>query len=165
MGALYAAFALSPSFVLALPLLALGACGQMFFMTMNNTVVLATVAQEMRGRVMAIMPMAIGLTPLAVFPVSVAADEVGAPAALAVSSMVMLSLLLLLFWRSPELRRLRLDALHRSELSPAQAARLVSEGKLSQAEADRLSGQRRAEDTVQRPVAVVSEEPLADTTA
>ena len=78
MGALYAAFALAPSFALALPLLALGAFGEMFSMTVNNTVVLSMVGHEMRGRVMAIMPMAIGLTPLAVFPVSVAADEVGA---------------------------------------------------------------------------------------
>jgi hypothetical protein len=165
MGSLYAAFALSHSFGLALPLLALGACGQMFFMTMNNTVVLATVGQEMRGRVMAIMPMAIGLTPLAVFPVSVATDEVGAPAAIAVASMLMLSLLLLMFGLSPELRKLRLEALHRTELSPAQAARLVSEGKLSQADAERLSGQQRAGEAVQKTSVILGEEPLADTIA
>ncbi len=159
MGALYAAFALAPSFALALPLLALGASGQMFSMTMINTVVLSTVSPEMRGRTMAIMPMAIGLTPLAVFPVSVATDEVGAPTAIAVASTLMLGLLVVLFWRARELWDLRLDALRRSELSPAQAAQLVADGKLSQVEADRLAGREDASSHAK------SEDALADSLA
>lgn len=162
MGGLYGSFALAPSFPLALPLLALGASGQMFAMTMINTVVLSTVSPEMRGRTMAIMPMAVGLTPLAVFPVSVATDEVGAPTAIAVACALMLGLLLLLFSFAPALRRLRLDALRRTELSPAQAAQLVAEGKLSQDEADRLAGRDEAASTAPHLSPVKSEDALAD---
>ena len=52
----------------------------------------------------------------------------------------MLLLLATIFTLAPALRNLRLDALSRAELSPIQAATLVAEGKLSQVEADRLSG-------------------------
>jgi len=142
MGAFYAGFAIAPSFAVALPLLALGAAGQMFFYTVNNSVVLATAGREVRGRVMAIMPMAIGLTPMAVFPVAVATDNVGAPTAVAVSSLLMLALLFLLFGAAGALRNLRLEGAAHADLSPAEAARLVAEGSLSELEADHLSGQQ-----------------------
>jgi MFS family permease len=140
MGLSYCAFALTPTFVLALPLLALAASGQMLFMTTNSTVIQSTITPEMRGRVMAIMSMSIGLTPLGIVPVTVAVDEVGAPATIAASSAIMLLVLATMFVLSPALRNLRLEALRRAELSPVQAAALVAEGKISQAEADRLSG-------------------------
>ena len=86
--------------------------------------------------------MAIGLTPMAVFPVAVATDNVGAPTALAVSSLLMLALLFLLFGAAAALRNLRLEGASHADLSPAEAARLVAEGSISELEAERLSGQQ-----------------------
>ena len=142
MGGFYAAFALSPAFEMALLFLGLAAIGQMLFMTTNNTVIQSSLPPEIRGRVMAVMSMSIGLTPLSLFPIAVAVDEVGAPLTIAVSSGVMLALLALIFWLSPRLRGLRLDALDRARMSPAQAASLVAEGKLSQEEANEATGAR-----------------------
>jgi MFS family permease len=141
---LYAAFALSPVFELALVLIAAASVGQMVFMTTNNTVIQATVPPELRGRVVSLVMMSIGLAPLGLVPTTIAADAFGAPATVAVTSMIMLGILLTMFWLSPRLRGLRLDALARAEMSPAQAAALVAEGKISQDEADRLAGASRA---------------------
>ncbi len=136
----YAAFALSPVFELALLLLALASVGQMVFLTTINTVIQATVPAELRGRVVSLVPLALGLTPLSLLPTTVAADAIGAPLTVAIASLLMLGILVAMFWLSPRLRNLRLDALTRADLSPAQAAALVAEGKITQAEADRLVG-------------------------
>ena len=140
MGTLYMAFALSPSFAVALPLLAIAASGQMLFMTTNSTVIQATISADMRGRVMAIMSMSIGLTPIGVVPVTIAVDEFGAPTAIAVTSMLMLLLLGAIFWLFPSLRQLRLEAPKSVRLSPVQAAEMVADGRLSEAEAAKLTG-------------------------
>jgi MFS family permease len=159
MSCFYGAFALAPSFALALPLLAIGAAGQMFFFTTNTAVVIATANPLVRGRVMAIMPMAVGLTPLAVFPVSVATDEVGAPTALGVSCGLMFVLLVLLFGLAHQLRNLRLSPPEHADISPAEAARLVAEGRLSTLDADRLSG-RQSEGLAASEDALVETGPL-----
>ena len=136
----YAAFALSPAFELALVLIALASVGQMVFMTTNNTVIQATVPAELRGRVVSLVMMSIGLAPLGFLPTTVAADAIGAPLTVFISSLLMLGILLAMFWLSPSLRNLRLDALKRANLSPAQAATLVAQGKISEEEAGRQSG-------------------------
>ena len=51
----------------------------------------------------------------------------------------MLAALLLFFGVSSTLRRLEIAALGEAALSPAQAARLVAEGRISSEEADRLT--------------------------
>lgn len=140
MATFYIAFALTPVFEIAIVLLGCATMGQMLFMTTNNTVIQAHASPEVRGRVLSVLAMSIGLTPLAVFPVTVAIDEIGAPAAIAGASSIMLSLLLIMFWRAPRLRNLRLDMLEKAELSPAQAAALVAQGKLTPAQAKRLTG-------------------------
>ena len=136
----YAAFALSPAFELALILIGLASVGQMVFMTTNNTVIQATVPAELRGRVVSLVMMSIGLAPLGLLPTTVAADAIGAPLTVFISSLLMLGILLSMFWLSPSLRNLRLNALARAYLSPAQAAALVAEGKISEEDAERLTG-------------------------
>ena len=139
MGCFLIAFAATSSFLLALVLLALSNTGSMLFMTTNNTVIQASVEQEVRGRVMAVLLMSFGVMPLGVIPVTVAADAFGAPAAIAGTAAVMLAALLLFFGVSSTLRRLEIAALGEAALSPAQAARLVAEGRLSREEAERLT--------------------------
>jgi hypothetical protein len=140
MGAFLAAFALTPLFGVALIFLMAAGVGQMLFMTTNNTVIQATVPEEMRGRVNSLMLMSVGVMPLGVLPLTALADAVGAPAAVAASSAVLLVILIGLFAAVKPLRDLRMEPLGRADLSRARAAALVAEGKLTQEEADRFSG-------------------------
>jgi MFS transporter, DHA1 family, staphyloferrin A biosynthesis exporter len=140
MGAFLLLFALSPSFILALAFIGAAGVGQMLFMTTNNTVVQASLPDELRGRVNSLSLMSFGVMPLAVLPLTVAADRVGAPLTIAASSGVFIALLILLFALVGRLRNLRMDALTQADLSPAQAAALAAEGKISLEDARRLSG-------------------------
>lgn len=146
MGSFILLFAWSPLFYVALLFLGAMGIGQMLFQATNNTTIQAGLPPEVRGRVMSIMMMSFGLMPLGVLPVTIAADHIGAPASIAISAAMLLAALLLLFAASPRLRNLRLAPMGRSELSPVQAAAMVAEGKITQEEADRLTGEaaRRA---------------------
>ncbi len=130
----------NPAYVAAIGLLMLGNIGAMLFQVTNNTVIQARVPDEFRGRVMSVMMMSFGTMPLGVVPVTIAADAWGAPAAIIGAQLVGLTVVALIFGVSSQLRTLSLEGLQRAEMSPAQAARLVAEGKITQAEADRLSG-------------------------
>ena len=138
MGAFLLAFAVAPFFELALLFLALGNVGQMVFNTTNNTAIQANLPPEVRGRVMSVTMMSFGLMPLGVLPLTAAVDEIGAQAAVAISSCLLIVVMITLFTLNSTLRGLRLDNAVRSSLSPVRAAQLVAEGKLTQAEADRL---------------------------
>ena len=115
----------------------------MLFQTTNNSVIQATVPDELRGRVNSLMLMSFGIMPLGVLPLTVLADEVGVQATVAGASVTLIVIVLVIFALVTPLRRLRLDAMARSELSPVQAAALVAEGKITQEEADRLTGADR----------------------
>lgn len=129
-------------------MLVLGNIGAMVFQVTNNTIVQANVPDEFRGRVMSFLMMSFGTMPLGVLPISYAADRWGAPAAIIGSQLIALAGVVLMFGLSRRLRQLEFGTLERAEMSPAQAAALVAEGKISQEEADRLTGRAPA------PVAV-----------
>ncbi|MCC7363037.1 MAG: MFS transporter [Dehalococcoidia bacterium] len=76
-------FALSPWFLLALPLVFIADVFASTFTTINSTVVQLLVPDHYRGRVMSLMMMTFGLTPLGTVPVSAAAQAWGAPVAVA----------------------------------------------------------------------------------
>lgn len=139
-GVLFIAFALTPFFLPAVALLALANVGGMLFMTTNNATIQARVPEEYRGRVMAVLMMSFGIMPLGVVPMTLLADAMGAPAAVALSSAAMLATIALVFAGSAQLRSLRVTQGRRAELSPAQAAALVAQGRVSQQQADALSG-------------------------
>ena len=139
------AFGSTSVFAFGLLFIAASNVGQMLFMTSNNTVIQAITPEAVRGRVMSITMMSFGVMPLGVLPITIAADNIGAPAAVTISSSVLLAVLVLAFVAVPRFRNLRLDAMQRAELSPVRAAMLVAEGKLSKAEADRLTGRTRLE--------------------
>ena len=149
MASAFIGFALMPLFWVAAVLLALGSIGQMLFMTTNNTVIQAKVPDEYRGRVMSMLMMSFGLMPLGVIPVTVAADVIGVSLAVAISSSLLLVLVMLLVTFASGLRNLQLRAFDRVELSPAQAAQLVADGKITREEADRLTGRAPLTGTAQ----------------
>ena len=139
LGLLYIAFAGLDVLAPAALVLALGSVGGVVMQTTNNSVIQATVSEEVRGRVMAIVMMSFGLMPLGVIPLAYATDAFGAQTALAGSAVIMLALLLGLFLLSPSLRNLRVGAGAKAQLSPARAAQLVAEGKISEQRARELT--------------------------
>ena len=132
LGVLYIGFSLIDTIAPAVVFLALGSVGGVVLQTTNNAVIQANVPEEVRGRVMAVVMMSFGLMPLGIIPLSQAADAFGAQTAVTGSSIIMIVLLLAAFGLSPGLRNLRIVAHTRAELSPAQAAKLVAEGKISE---------------------------------
>ena len=120
-------------------MLALGSVGGVVMQTTNNTVIQATVSEEVRGRVMAVVMMSFGLMPLGVIPLALAADAFGAQTALAGSAIIMIVLLAGIFLLSPSLRNLRVGTGAKAQMSPARAAQLVAEGKISEERARELT--------------------------
>ena len=113
-------FAISPWFLLALPLVLIADIFVSIFSTMNNTVVQLLIPDEVRGRVMALMMMTFGLTPLGTLPVSIVAQAFGAPAAVASAAVVTVLLSLLVFFLSRSIRDL--DRISEEALEADRAA-------------------------------------------
>ena len=120
--------------------LAVAGVGQMLFQATNNTVIQATLAPEVRARVMSVMLMSFGLMPLGVVPISAAADVIGPRNAIGISAVAFLVVLAALFTLSSRLRSLRLEPLPHAELSSVRAAELVASGEITEEQADELSG-------------------------
>jgi MFS family permease len=97
-------FALSPWFLLALPLVLLSDVFASIFNTVNGTAIQLLVPDEVRGRVMSLMMMTFGLTPLGTVPVSAAAEAWGAPVAVAGASALMILIGIAIFVLCPTLR-------------------------------------------------------------
>jgi len=97
-------FAFSPWFGLALALTAVVGVVQTAYFTMNNTLLLARVSEEYRGRVLSLYDMDRGLTPLGAMLLSWIAAAAGAPIAVALMAAPMIPLMLVVLWRVPRLR-------------------------------------------------------------
>lgn len=97
-------FALSPWFLLALPLVLIADIFASAFTTTNGTIIQLLIPDEVRGRVMSLMMMTFGLTPLGTLPVSAVAQAFGVRAAVASASVVTALLALLIFLLSRSLR-------------------------------------------------------------
>jgi len=105
-GATLLLFSLSPWFLLALPLIFVADVFVTIFMVLNNTAIQVLIPDFVRGRVMSLLMMSFGLTPLATLPISWLAEEYGAPEVVAFASALMLVLALIFFAASPALRRI-----------------------------------------------------------
>ena len=143
MGGFLIAFGSTNTFILGLVFIAASNVGQMLFMSSNNTAIQTLAPEELRGRVMSIMMMSFGVMPLGLLPIGLAANSIGAPDTIVYSSIVLLGVLAVAFVAVPRFRNLRIDVLAEAELSPVQAATLLAEGKITRAEADRLTGRMR----------------------
>ncbi|MGE3074918.1 MAG: MFS transporter [Dehalococcoidia bacterium] len=125
-------FALSPWFLLALPLVLIADIFANVFNTTNGTVIQVLIPDEVRGRVMSLMMMTFGLTPLGTLPVSIVAELYGVRVAVASASIATALLGLLIYVLSRSLRGIdatnqaALDSEYASEgfqVQPASAAR------------------------------------------
>ena len=97
-------FALSPWFLLALPVVLISDVFASIFNTINNTAIQVLIPDAVRGRVMSLMMMTFGLTPLGTVPISAAAQAWGAPVAVAGASALTIVFALLIYLLSGALR-------------------------------------------------------------
>ena len=84
----------------------MAATGGGFFGATQSTLVLTTVPNEMRGRAMGLLSMAIGALPVGTFVLGEVAEPLGAP--LAVVLMASLGLVALILWVSTHNQVLRM---------------------------------------------------------
>ena len=108
-------FALSPWFLAAIPLVLLSDVFASTFNTVNNTAIQVLIPDAVRGRVMSLMMMTFGLTPLGTVPVAAAAQAWGAPVAVAGASAVTVVFSIAFFLLSGALRNI--DATNAAALS------------------------------------------------
>jgi len=123
-------FSLSPWFLLALPLVFAADVFASAFTTTINTLIQVLIPDEVRGRVMSIMMMTFGLTPLGTVPVSALAEAFGAPAAVAIASLVTIGLSFLILAASRALRAIDATAaaaLEAERAAPAPGSRAPGE--------------------------------------
>ena len=87
-GALLFALALAPWFTAALVLMAAMGFASMVFTTVNSAAIQMVIPHEVRGRVMSVMMMTFGLTPLSAVPAGIAAQSMGAPPVVAAGAVL-----------------------------------------------------------------------------
>lgn len=87
-------FVWAPWYVLAFALLAIGGCGQAGFSTMQSTITMLGAPPDMRGRMMGLLSVCIGLsTPLGTLEIGMVATAFTIPAAITVNALTGLLLL------------------------------------------------------------------------
>ncbi|MBV8717146.1 MAG: MFS transporter, partial [Chloroflexi bacterium] len=86
MGVGLALFAVTDHFVLALVLLGVSGLGQAAFSALQTTIVLSTATDDLRGRAMGALTLAIGTTPFGSLEVGAVAAALGAPFAVALNA-------------------------------------------------------------------------------
>ncbi len=99
--AVIAAFALTPYYWLAIPLLFIGGFGMSGFGTMQSIIVVSSTRPEMRGRVLGVLAVAIGSGPIGALHVGWLATQIGtdtAVLAIAITGII-LTTIPLLIWR------------------------------------------------------------------
>ena len=99
-------FAFSPWFLLALPLVLIADVFANVFNTTNGTIIQVLIPDEVRGRVMSLMMMTFGLTPLGTLPVSAVAEAFGVRVAVASASVATALLAMAIYFASRALRRI-----------------------------------------------------------
>lgn len=99
-------FALAVSFPLALAGLVIMGFANTGFMAINNTLIMMYAVPEYHGRVMSVYMLTWSFMPIASLPMSLIADQVGAPATLAVAGAFIALFVLAVALLSPAFRRM-----------------------------------------------------------
>lgn len=127
-------FAFSPWFLLALPLVLIADVFANVFNTTNGTIIQVLIPDAVRGRVMSLMMMTFGLTPLGTLPVSIVAEAFGVRVAVASASVATALLAVAIYFASRALRHidvtsreaalaeLESERMYSREAAPASAA-------------------------------------------
>jgi len=115
-----AAFSISGSFLLALVLLLGANLFSDISQTLNNTQIQLLAHNEVRGRMSSLTMLSMGLTPLGVLPVALAAEKFGVADTIFVSALILLVIVLAFYLLSPALRGL--DARFKAGYQPGSLA-------------------------------------------
>ena len=102
-------FALSPTYLLALPLAFLANVFVSLYSALNNTAIQLLVPDRVRGRVSSFLMMSFSLPLLGTLPVSAVAEVAGAPTAVAGASVLAVLIAFAFYAFSPALRRMDLS--------------------------------------------------------
>lgn len=105
-GAFLAAFALAPSFQLALFFLLLSGGASVIYTASVSSLVQAIIPNEMRGRVMSFYQMSFGVSGLSALPASAIATGVGAPATIAACGVLVVVVSIAIYRLRPVLAKL-----------------------------------------------------------
>ena len=105
-GLFMMAFALSPWFLLGLPLVFAGSAFQAIYTTLNNTAIQVLIPDSVRGRVSGFLTMSFSLPMLGVAPISALAEVWGAPLAVGLSSLLAVVVAIVFYLVSSDLRRM-----------------------------------------------------------
>ncbi len=101
-----ALFAISPWFLLGVAFVLFADVFAAMYQTTNASIIQLLIPDEVRGRVMSLMMMTFGLTPLGTLPISAAAEAWGAPIAVAAACSITLTIGIVFYFVSASLRRL-----------------------------------------------------------
>ena len=99
-------FCWMPWFWVALPPLLMAGMLSSVFQTLNNSTIQVMIPDRVRGRVSSFMMMSFGLTPLGTYPMGMAIDQFGAPAAVTAAAGIMLVVAVVFSFASRSLRNL-----------------------------------------------------------
>jgi Na+/melibiose symporter-like transporter len=105
-GTFLCLFALSPWYLLGLPLVFLANVFANFYSALNNTAIQMLVPDEVRGRVSSFLMMSFSLPLLGTLPLSAVAEVWGAPAAVAGASVMAVLVAIGFYVTSPSLRHM-----------------------------------------------------------
>ena len=140
-GVAMLAFALTSNVIFALTMLGIIGLGEIIFGITNQAEIQRSITNEMRGRVMSVTMLSISVWPIAILPIGIATDAFGPGPTLSVTAILYVVALIALFGFSATLRKLYVDKRKSAELSHVQAAQLVAEGKITEEEASKLTGE------------------------
>jgi MFS family permease len=104
-GVFLALFAFAPSYLLALLFLAVVGFMTDGYFTINRILVMVETDREFYGRVMAIYMMTWSLMPVALVPMGVMIDHIGAPITIGVAGLILAAFVTIASILSPEIRR------------------------------------------------------------
>ncbi len=105
-GLSIAIFALTRSFIVALPLMAVAGISQTIYHAMAQTLLHTSISDEMRGRVMSVFYLERGLAPFGTFLAGTMASLINVPFAVAVMSAAAVLILVIAAFKAPRVRRL-----------------------------------------------------------
>ena len=97
---------LAPVYIAALAILVLVGVVQAGRMTLTNSLMMENADQEYRGRVMSLFSLNMGLMPAGVLPITMIADNLGAPISLGIMAVLLILVATTILLASPLLRRL-----------------------------------------------------------
>ena len=97
---------MAPIYFAALAILVLVGIVQAARMTLTNSLMMENADQEYRGRVMSLFSLNMGLMPAGVLPITILADQIGAPLSLGIMAVLLVLVATTILLSSPRLRQL-----------------------------------------------------------